>query len=219
MRAPLSYSLIVSLLLALVPALTALAADSNREHVLFDGSGLGGWRSNDETVDVFTVLDDGTLQVKGGRAHLFWVGKDDVPAEFVDFEFRAQVKTTPGANSGIFFHTKFQAHGWPQWGLEAQVNSTHKDARKTGSVYAILDILNNAPSIDGEWFEYVIRVEGKAVTVSVAGKVVNTYVEPEQLKLSEKKPHIRLGQGTFAIQGHDPKSTIYYRDIRVVVLD
>lgn len=188
-------------------------------HTLFDGKSLEGWRSNDETLGVFTIVEGGVLQVKGGRAHLFWVGRDGVPPVFTNFELHAKVKTTAGSNSGIFFHTKFQESGWPQWGLEAQVNSTHQDRRKTGSIYAIQDVLDDAPSKDGEWFDYALRVEGKHVTISVNGSIVNTYTEPKALEVSEKKPHIRLGQGTIAIQGHDPKSTIFYREIRLRILD
>jgi len=195
------------------------AEDSANPHVLFDGTGLDGWQSNDETLGVFKILKDGTLQVKGGRAHLFWIGKEGVPAEFGNFVFRAEIKTMPGANSGIFFHTKFQQNGWPQWGLEAQINSTHKDARKTGSIYAIKDVLSPSPNIDGEWFEYVIRVEANTVTVFVDGVVVNRYEEPQQQKLSDESPHIRLGRGTFALQAHDPMSKVFFRDISVLVLD
>ena len=164
---------------------------------------------------MFTIAADGALQVRGGRAHLFWIGLDDIPAEFTDFELRAQVKTTRGSNSGIFFHTRFQERGWPVVGLEAQVNTSHKDARKTGSIYAIQDVRGEAPSADGAWFDYWIRVEGQKVIVAVDGVVVNEYTEPEDFKPPAGKPHIRLGRGTFAIQGHDPKSMVFFKDIRV----
>ena len=133
-------------------------------------------------------------------------------------EFSARVKTTPGANSGVFLHTEYQETGWPTHGYEAQVNSTHKDPRKTGSLYAVKDIMNDAPSTDGQWFDYLIRIEGKTVTISVDGKVVNQFTEPGDLAADGRFKDRRLGDGTFAIQGHDPKSIIFYRDIRVRVL-
>ena len=181
---------------------------------LFDGSSLDGWKPS-ETPGVFTIVDDGTLKVEGGRSHLFWMGTDSIPGAFTDFELRAKVKTTPGSNSGIFFHTEYEETGWPAHGYEAQVNSTHKDARKTGSIYAVQDVMNDSPSTDGEWFDYLIRVEGQVITISVDGQVVNEYTEPSKLKPEKRFKNRRLSSGTFAIQGHDPKSITYYREIRV----
>jgi len=188
-------------------------------HQLFDGSSLDGWSSNGETADVFTINENGELAVEGGRAHLFWQGNQEVGVDLINFELKAEVLTTAGANSGIFFHTKFQERGWPEVGLEAQVNSSHKDARKTGSVYGLQDVLNDAPSKDEQWFDYTIRVVGKQVTISVDDVVVNQYVEPEVPILKENRPHIRLGKGTLAIQGHDPESKTYYKNIRLRILD
>lgn len=199
----------------LVPALL-LASDW---YVLFDGSSLAGWQSNDEKPDVFTITDAGELKVSGGRAHLFWMGNDAVSNELKDFELKMKVKTTEGSNSGFFFHTRYQERGWPKYGLEAQVNSTHKDNRKTGSIYAVQDVLDNAPSTDGKWFDYEIRVKGKHVTVLVDGVVVNDYTEATPPIIPSKRKHVHLGTGTFAIQGHDPKSTIYYKEIKLRFVD
>lgn len=204
-------------LLALI-LLQAACVSNTREPgwtSLFDGSSMEGWMSNDETLDVFHLTENGELEVRGGRAHLFWMGREGIPADFKDFEMSLMVKTTPKSNSGIFFHTEYQAKGWPQVGLEAQVNSSHRDRRKTGSVYAIKDVRDLAPSVDGEWFEYHIQVKGNTVTLSVNGEVVNIYEEPADLVTPEGQARIRLGHGTFAIQGHDPKSVVYYRDIKI----
>ncbi|MGJ8654299.1 MAG: 3-keto-disaccharide hydrolase [Opitutaceae bacterium] len=199
--------------------LTLASAEEAVWHTLFDGTSLDGWRSNEETKDVFSITEEGALAVEGGRAHLFWEGTEAVGALFTDFELEMQVKTTAGSNSGVFFHTKFQASGWPQVGLEAQVNSSHKDERKTGSIYAIKDVLNDAPSSDAAWFQYTIRVQDKQVTILVDNVVVNQYLEPAELELPKKRKHIRLGQGTIAIQGHDPKSKVYYKDIKIRLFD
>jgi len=98
---------------------------------MFDGKTLNGWKSNDEKPNVFTV-EDGTIKVSGGRAHLFYVG-DDGKASFKNFEFKAKVKNEPGSNSGIYFHTEFQDSGWPDKGYESQVNISHKAKRELRS--------------------------------------------------------------------------------------
>jgi hypothetical protein len=195
----------------------AAAATAGEWQPLFDGTSLTGWKAS-EKPGVFTIIDANTLKVEGGRSHLFWMGTDTIPATFTDFEFSARVKTTSGSNSGIFFHTEYQESGWPKHGYEAQVNSTHKDKRKTASIYAVQDVMNDAPSTDGEWFDYLIRVKGKTVTISVDGKVVNEYTEPADLNPEKRFKDRRLSNGTFAIQGHDPKSITYYRNIKVRTL-
>ena len=202
----------------LIATITGCAKPAKPEwQIMFDGSSLDGWKSNDETAGVFTITDDGSLKVDGGRAHLYWVGHGDTPEEFKDFQFKAKVKTTPGSNSGIFFHTKWVDKGWPKHGYEAQVNSTHKDRRKTGSIYAAKDVLDNAPSTDGEWFDYEIRVEGKTITILVNGEVVNQLTEPDGMGSDERWKDRKLTQGLFALQGHDPKSVTYFKDIAVKV--
>ena len=120
---------------------TPVGADSEGWIDLFDGESLSGWTAS-ENPGTFTV-EDGAIVAHGPRAHLFYTG----PAanhNFTDFEFRAEVMTTAGSNSGMYFHTEFQEEGWPAKGYEAQVNNTGGDARKTGSLYAIQDEIGRA---------------------------------------------------------------------------
>lgn len=198
---------------------------------MFNGKDLTGWKSNEEVPGVFTV-ENGELKVSGGRAHLFYVGPNG-EAKFQSFELKLKVKTTPGSNSGVYFHTQYQEKGWPDKGFECQVNSTHTDPKKTGSLYGVINILALldgqkepeggkhikvplAPSTDGEWFDYNIKVEGKHITLSVNGKTTVDFIEPEgwdPVKALKNMPGRKLSEGTIAIQGHDPKSTTYYKDI------
>ncbi len=98
---------------------------------LFDGT-LNGWKAS-ENKDTFSVRD-GMIVVDGPRSHLFYVGPVN-NANFKNFEIKAEVMTKPSANSGIYFHTEYQERGWPDKGYEVQVNNTHSDWRKTGSLY------------------------------------------------------------------------------------
>jgi hypothetical protein len=187
--------------------LTALA--SGGEWIgMFNGKDLTGWKVSTENPGSFQVKD-GLLVVDGPRAHLFYVGPDG-KAAMRDFEFEAMVRTLPNANSGVFFHTRWQENGWPAHGYEAQVNATHSDPRKTGSVYAVRDVMNEAPHKDDEWFKYSVRVEGKRIVIKVNDKIVNDYTEPEDPGHKTRK----LGEGTIAIQAHDPKSVVHYKDLR-----
>jgi len=172
---------------------------------IFDGKTLNNWKVG-EHAETFTVKD-GSIVVFGERAHLFYEGPVG-SHNFKNFEFKAQVMTTPGSNSGIFVHTEFQQDGWPSKGYEIQVNNTHTDWRKTGSVYALQDV-KVAPANDNEWFTEHIIIVGDKVTVKVNDKIINEYTEKDPAKIRT---------GTVALQGHDPKSKVYYKDIMVKIL-
>lgn len=175
---------------------------------LCDGKTFEGWKASENT-DSWKI-EDGKFVCFGPRSHLFYVGKH---APFVNFEFKAEVMTTPGSNSGIYFHTKFQPDGWPKQGFESQVNNTHRDPKKTGGLYGVADVFE-APAKDNEWFEQHIVVNGKKVVVKIDGKIVVDYTEP-----ADKEPGAdftrALDKGTFALQAHDPKSKVFYKNIRV----
>ena len=117
--------------------------------------------------------------------------------------------TKPGANSGMYIHTEFQEEGWPAKGYEIQVNNSHTDWRRTGSVYGIQDV-KEPPAKDDKWFTQHIIVQGNKITVKVDGKIINEYTVPAEGG--------KLSRGTFALQGHDPKSMVLYKDVMVKVL-
>jgi hypothetical protein len=177
--------------------------------VLFDGD-LEEWRASEDK-GTFSV-DGDMIVVDGPRSHLFYVGPVN-DANFTNFEFKADVMTTKGSNSGIYFHTEYQERGWPSKGFECQVNTTHTDRKKTGGLYDVQDVIDDAPSVDDQWFHYYIRVEGNQVTIKIDDKTTVDWTQPEDWERSGR----RIGQGTIALQGHDPKSVIYYKNIMVRV--
>lgn len=198
--------------------LGSLACAAEKWIPMFNGKDLTGWKSNaiteKQAESVFSVKN-GELIVSGGRAHLFYVGKEG-DAKFKNFEFKAKVKTTAGSNSGIYFHTSFQDVGWPSAGYECQVNATNSDPKKTGGLYAVADVMDNAPNKDDEWFDYAIKVDGNHIIIKINGKVTADWTQPadwDPAKTLNNMPGRKLGEGTIALQGHDPKSTVYYKDL------
>ena len=117
----------------------------------------------------FAVVD-GAIVVNGPRAHLYYVGPVG-NHDFKNFEFKADVMTTAGSNSGIYFHTAYQEGGWPSKGYEVQVNNSHTDPKRTAGLYSVQDNME-APAKDDEWFTMQITVQGKHVTTSVNGKTI-----------------------------------------------
>jgi hypothetical protein len=187
---------------------------------LFDGQSLGGWKAA-ETPEAFRVVD-GTIVCEGKRGHLFYLGpKGD--AEFENFEMTAEVWAKAGTNSGIFFHTAWQADGWPKEGFEVQVDNSQKqhgnylEYKMTGSFYGIRNVYKTLVP-DGTWFTMAITVRRPRVEIRVNGVLVVDYIEPV-LPLPEGAPHVnRLGRGTFALQAHDPESKAAFRNLRVRAL-
>ncbi|MEZ0541153.1 3-keto-disaccharide hydrolase [Fibrella arboris] len=206
--------LLVSLVCVLIGCSTAYSQHKSEKGwvSIFDGKTLSGWKAA-ENPGTFSV-DDGAIVVAGPRAHLFYEGPVN-DHNFRNFEWKALVKTTPGSNSGMFIHTAYQETGWPSQGYEIQVNQTHTDWRKTGSVYGKQDVKETFVK-DDEWYTEQITVKGNQVTVLINGKVINSYTEPESI--SQGTGTQKLSNGTIALQGHDPKSKVYFKDIQVRVL-
>jgi len=181
---------------------------------LFDGKTLHGWKVGNHASSF--SMENGTIAVNGEVAHLFYDGPLNRHS-FKNFELKLDVMTTPGSNSGVYFHTEYQESGWPQKGYEVQVNNSHTDWRRTGSLWAIQDIKETYVK-DNEWFNLHIKVKGKRVVVSLNDKQVVDYTEPENVQREEGMKGRVLSSGTFALQGHDPKSKVYYKNIWVKVL-
>lgn len=204
----------ITLIAAASTVAPAAAQSEDGWIALFDGQSLEGWRAS-ENPGTFRV-EDGVIVVHGSRAHLFYVGPVG-NHDFTNFEWKADIRTFPGANSGMYFHTEFQESGWPEKGYEVQVNNSHTDPRRTGSLYAVDDVLE-APAQDGEWFTQHVIVEGKRVRILVDGRQLVDYTEPEGVSRDGGMAGRVLSSGTVALQGHDPESQVHYRNIMVRIL-
>ena len=210
--------------LLVITALCASASLHAQEWIpLQDGKSLAGWKPA-ENAQSWTV-QDGMFVSGGDRAHLFYVGKV-AKHEFRNFELSADVMTSPGANSGIYVHTKWQGPGWPAAGYELQVINSNPPAERmngyiehkmTGSVYAVRNTWV-APAKDNEWFNYRIRIVGKTIQTFINDQLVCEYAERADAFRPDDKKGRLLGSGTFALQAHDPGSVVKYRNIKVKLL-
>ena len=179
---------------------------------LFDGKTLNGWQAN-ETPKTFSV-QDGAIVVNGDRSHLFYIG-DVADHDFKNFELKLEVMTFPNSNSGIYFHTTYQDVGFPSVGHEVQVNISHSDWRRSGSLYEVV-MVDKVPVVDKQWYTQHIIVKDKTVRILIDGKLLYEYMEPAL----KTEPHTgrSISSGTFALQGHDPGSKVLFRNIRVKLL-
>jgi hypothetical protein len=203
-----------TLLFFFVFQLSSIAQDTQWIE-LFSGKDLEGWRVSENPSSIW--VEDGLLKVAGPRAHAFYVGQVG-GADFRNFELLVEVKTLPNANSGIFIHTAYQETDWPEKGYEIQVNQSHSDWRKSGSLYAVQDVAEVHVK-DGEWYTYHVIVNGDQISVALNGKVIMEYDESADTKRTFPLGQKRFDRGTIALQAHDPESVVYYRSVKIKLLD
>ncbi len=200
--------------------ITATSAFADDWQSLFNGKDLTGWRAN-VMPESFSVVD-GVIRVNATKesAHLFYVGDlKDGFVRFTNFELEATCRSEPNSNSGIFIHTDMTTRDKALHlakGYEIQLNSSAKEKRKTCSLYAVVD-LDKSPVDESQWFRVRITVRGQHITVHLNDQQVVDYIEPPGVQ----RPTERAGRllsadgGGIALQGHDPTSIFYFKDIRI----
>ena len=168
----------LAMLLAAPAAGRCWAEDASGWVPLFDGKTLNGWKAS-EHEGTFKVVDGGIV-AQGERSHLFYVGPVH-GADFRNFELAAEIKTMPGANSGVYFHTAFQPSGFPSAGFEVQVENNdpapltgYVERKKTGSVYGVRNVFKTFVKND-EWITMSIVVRGKRVQTRINDMLVVDY--------------------------------------------
>jgi hypothetical protein len=181
--------------IALVLCLTLPAVAEEGWISMFDGKTLDGWKASELPEN--WAVEDGVLTGKGPRSHLFWMKQ-----KCKDCEFFAEVKISDKGNSGMYFRAEF-GEGWPK-GYEAQVNSTHKDWKKTGSLYNFVNIKEILVPPDTWYTEHIIA-KGNHIVIKVNGETVVDFVD-------EKNTHT---EGYLALQQHDPGSRVWYRNLKM----
>ena len=160
---------------------------------IFDGSTLEGWKAN-EHPESWTVKD-GAIRGDGPASHLFYMG-----AKCVNCEFKAEVRINHGGNSGMYFRTAF-GPGFPN-GYEAQVDNTHKDPVRTGSLYHFAPVYEQLIPDDTWWTQHVI-VDGNHIQIFVNDKMTVDYIDEKNTYTS----------GYLALQQHNQGSVVEFRNI------
>ena len=168
---------------------------------LFNGKDLDGWKisyggKGSEQTSSWKVVD-GMIVGEGEVSHLF-TPRDD----YENFEARAEMMISDKGNSGFYFRTKF-GPGFPE-GYEAQVNATHSDPVRTGSIYNHVKIFKQFHKPD-EWFTYYLKVVDNRIRVSLNGDLLYEYVD---FNRTYKKGH-------FAFQQHNLGSVVMVRNFEV----
>lgn len=190
---------------------------------LFNGKDLTGWKIGGPP-ESFTVRD-GAIVASGPASHAYYDGpfRDH---SFRNFELRIDIMARAGANGGVYVLTDFEQVGgserasgrFPSKGFEVQVYNGSAGPR-TGSLYHVVDL--DEPLVrDEEWFTQTIIVNGDTIVVKVNDRQVVNWTQPADWNGGREGPGRRIaGPGTIALQAHDAKSAVLYKNIRLRPLD
>jgi hypothetical protein len=206
---------------AQIAAVAQLTEDMKRDGwvAIFDGKTLEGWKSNETAVG--WKVENGNIVGFGGRNHLYYMTE-----QYKNFELKIDVKINNDGNSGVYVKSQWQDAAWPTTGFELQVNSSHGDPQKTGTLYNIVKI-SEAPHKDDEWFTYHIICRGNELTCRVNDKTLYTYVDqgagrPQGQGGQQGTPppiterNKRISQtGHVALQQHHQGSVVEFKNIFV----
>lgn len=174
---------------------------------LFNGKTLDGWEKIGGD-DSHWKVEDGVITGTGNPSMLVCT-----EGPYKNFRYRAEVKINDGGNSGLYFRTT-RRPGFLD-GYEAQIDSTHTDPIRTGSLYGFCHVYSQLSKPDA-WFSYEIEVRedvwrGREMTrikITVNDQELYEYMDFEKT----------YPAGHFAFQQHDPGSVVQIRNVKVMKL-
>ena len=187
-------------------AASCAVAEDNKWVSLFDGKTMNGW----EVVGEGSVWDvkDGALTGSGRPSMLVCTS-----GPYKNFRYRADVKISDGGNSGLYFRTTRK----PSFadGYEAQIDSTHRDPIRTGSLYGMAHVYKQLVPPD-TWFKYEIEVRDDVWRGRKNTRIKVTVNDDELYEYLDFA--LTFKEGWFAFQHHDPGSKVEIRKVEVMVL-
>jgi Domain of Unknown Function (DUF1080) len=234
-----SFGVLLAGLAALSFVTAPIAAEDKKDDAekwtpLFNGKDLTGWKISPggdyikKEKDGKVIAYDGKL--KDGKETPLWHVEDGVligsgPAshlftergDYQNFRYRIEAQINDKGNSGQYFRTKYVS-GFPQV-YEAQINSTHGDPIKTGSLYPSFNRKLSPEQRDkilvkkmlvkpNEWFTQEVIAEGNHIIIKVNGKTTVDFVDENNT----------ASKGHFALQQHNLGSEVRFRKIEVIEL-
>ncbi|HBN75642.1 MAG TPA: DUF1080 domain-containing protein [Planctomycetaceae bacterium] len=182
----------------------SVSAEDAKWISLFDGKTLDGWEKVGKETSHWEVID-GAISGSGDASMLV-----TTKGPYKNFRYRAEVKINDGGNSGMYFRTTAQP-GFSN-GYEAQIDSTHRDPIRTGSIYGMCHVYQQHVKPD-TWFTYEVEVRddvwrGREMTrikITIDGNELYEYLDFDKT----------FKEGHFAFQQHDPGSKVDIRKVEV----
>ena len=192
----------------------ATEADTDKWVPIFNGKDLTGWEPGPADKAKWEVVD-GILVGSGEAGHLYTV-RDD----YQNFRYRVEAMINDKGNSGQYFRVPEKVRGFPTV-YEAQINSTHSDPIRTGSLYPggtfgrrlspedrkKITVREQLHKPD-EWFTQEVIADDNHIVIKVNGKTTVDFVDQNRTSM----------KGRFALQQHNLGSVVKFRKIEVIEL-
>lgn len=206
MKSPFLRHILSTAALLVCSSLPARGAEENWIS-LFNGTSLEGWEKVGKEESQWEVKG-GELQGSGAASMLVHTS-----GPYKNFKYRAEIKISDGGNSGLYFRTT-RKPGFSD-GYEAQIDSTHTDPIRTGSLYGMCHVYRQLVKPD-TWFTYELEVRDDVwrrrdmtrIKITVDGVELYEYLDFNQT----------FKEGHFAFQQHDPGSRVSIRKVEVLPL-
>ncbi len=194
----------------------AFAADEPRQ--LFNGKDLDGWEQiRNQGRDVF-VVEGGVLKSTGSKGTIAYTKE-----KIGNAKLRVVYKmSNENGNSGVFIRIPEVPKTESQCihkGIEVQIDNRDNDWHCTGVLYSMTKAKARPYKPAGEWNTMDITIDGPRTIVYVNGVLVTDYdgksPVPERTQPWEPQRGPRPDSGYIALQGHDDRAVIYFKEVSV----
>jgi hypothetical protein len=182
---------------------------------IFNGKDLSGWNVLEGGESVYSVTDEGYLNVKNGRGDIQTEGQYD------DFTLQLDVFSNgEHLNSGIFLRA-IPGQFWS--GYESQIRNEYEGDDRTrpvdygtGAIYR-RQAARKVVADDFEWFTKTIVAHGNHFAVWVDGYQVTDWTDDRPAADNGRNGY-KAAPGVISIQGHDPTTDLSFRNLRIAEL-
>jgi len=140
---------------------------------------------------------EGVLHGEGDVSHIFSPRED-----YENLHIKADVKISDKGNGGMYFRVA-RGNGFPK-GYEAQINSSHGDPKRTGSLYNFFNVTEQLVPPD-TWFKYEVIATGNHIVIKVNDKVCCDYTDAKN----------SFAKGGVAFQQHNLGSEVWVKNLMV----
>jgi hypothetical protein len=182
---------------------------------IFNGKDLSGWNPIPGHQSVFSVAD-GSLNIKNGN------GQIETAGTYKDFLLQVDILCNgekKPLNSGVFFRGPVGVF-WK--GYESQVRNEYvKDHRDrpidfgTGGLYGVQNS-RKVVTDEKKWFQKTMVIDGNHFAIWLDGYQVCDYYDTRAISPdSNGKEGFVPGPGTIHLQGHDPTTDMFFKNINI----
>ncbi|MBZ5620976.1 MAG: DUF1080 domain-containing protein [Acidobacteriia bacterium] len=186
--------------------------------LLFNGKNLDGWAGADARGKPAYTVEDGAIRTQPGNG-LLWYAREKIGNATLRVVYRM---SNSQCNSGIFIripsepaNEDFAIHH----GIEVQIDDRDDDWHTTGVLYSMTKALSRPAKPGGEWNTMDITLAGLRTVVKLNGVLVTDYdgvsAVPERAHEWEPRRGMRPESGYIALQHHDDRAELYFREISV----